>query len=182
MEPTTRIFFMADTHFGHRNISDYCQRPFGDIGEDDERLVASWNENVGSGDTIYFAGHFAHAHDVGRMTTIVNWLNGHAHLGRGNKDSAATLELPWLSVSERMVLPCRNRQLVSDHYLNRSWRGSSRSATRLHGHVHGTLHDLWNACDVGGDRWNFSPVTLKRIERRLAKTAHPELGSRARRR
>ena len=52
-------FFTSDQHFGHRNIIDYCHRPFGDVGEMDEIIIAGWNETVGLEDEVWVLGDFA---------------------------------------------------------------------------------------------------------------------------
>lgn len=40
-------FFTADHHFGHAGVLHMCKRPFADIAEHDDMLVASWNAVVG---------------------------------------------------------------------------------------------------------------------------------------
>ena len=54
-----RIFFTADTHFGHKNIIRYCQRPFVDVDEMNEILITNWNNVVGKEDIIFHLGDFA---------------------------------------------------------------------------------------------------------------------------
>ena len=46
-------YFIADTHFGHRQIIDYEDRPFTSVEEMDEILIKNWNETVDNNDTIY---------------------------------------------------------------------------------------------------------------------------------
>ncbi len=41
------LFFTADTHFGHKNIIEYCQRPFIDVEEMNEAHIDNWNRTVG---------------------------------------------------------------------------------------------------------------------------------------
>ena len=54
-----RIFFTADTHWGHRNIIRYCQRPFADVDEMNEALITNWNSTVGKDDIVFHLGDFA---------------------------------------------------------------------------------------------------------------------------
>ncbi len=50
------IYFTADPHFGHANIVKMCGRPFEDIKEMNEALIAAWNDRVSGNDTVYIVG------------------------------------------------------------------------------------------------------------------------------
>ncbi len=55
----SNIWFTSDTHFGHANIIRFCDRPFKDIQEMNERLIANWNAVVRPGDSVYHMGDFS---------------------------------------------------------------------------------------------------------------------------
>ena len=54
-----KLFFTADTHFGHANIIKYCHRPFATVEEMDEALVRNWNAVVSPDATVFHLGDFA---------------------------------------------------------------------------------------------------------------------------
>ena len=53
------IFFVADTHFFHKNIIKYCSQPFLSITEMNETLIKNWNSKVSPGDIVFHLGDFA---------------------------------------------------------------------------------------------------------------------------
>ena len=50
------IYFTADTHFGHNNVIQFCDRPFASVEEMDEAMIQNWNERVTGNDTVYILG------------------------------------------------------------------------------------------------------------------------------
>jgi len=78
-----RTFLTSDLHLNHRNIIRYCNRPFRDVHEMNQALIANWNETVRPEDTVYFIG------DLCSRSDPLLWLrelNGHKILIKGNHD------------------------------------------------------------------------------------------------
>jgi len=53
------------------------------------------------------------------------------------------------------------------HYPMKTWPRASRGAIHLFGHMHGRLKGTAHSLDVGVDVWEFRPVRLDEIMRRL---------------
>jgi calcineurin-like phosphoesterase family protein len=80
-----KIFFIADTHFYHKNIIDYCGRPYTSVEEMNKQLVKNWNATVHKDDLVIHLG------DVGlgsktQVRNIVKQLHGRKILIKGNHD------------------------------------------------------------------------------------------------
>ena len=81
-------FIISDTHFNHKNIIRYCDRPFSSVGEMNECLIHNWNSVVSPGDNVWHLGDMG----FGDLTEFRHRLNGHIHLIQGNHDSHRTWE------------------------------------------------------------------------------------------
>jgi calcineurin-like phosphoesterase family protein len=47
------IWIISDTHFGHNNIINYCDRPFSNVKEMNEAIIDNWNSVVKQNDLVY---------------------------------------------------------------------------------------------------------------------------------
>ena len=159
------VFFSADTHFGHANIMAYAQRPFASAEEIDEALIANWNAVVGPRDEVWHLGDFALASDPDRY---FRRLRGIKHLVVGNHDGDRVRRLPWASVHEMRMVRVGRDGVFCCHYPMRTWPQAHHGALHAFGHVHGVLRDSRRSCDVGVDRWGFTPVTLDAMLAQMA--------------
>lgn len=55
--------YIADLHFGHKNVIGFDQRPFNDIQEMDRVLIHLWNSRVQKDDNVYIVGDFAYRNE-----------------------------------------------------------------------------------------------------------------------
>ena len=78
-------FFIGDTHFYHKNIIDYENRPFMNTHEMNEALIKNWNKTVGKSDIVFHVGDFALANKE-KIREVLSRLNGHKILVMGNHD------------------------------------------------------------------------------------------------
>lgn len=177
-----KIFFTSDTHFGHKNILNFCERPFKDTDEMDETIIANWNNKVGKNDIVFHLGDFAFATNK-RWQELRYRLNGKIYLILGNHDITRwpgdyTMQL-FDRVENQMMLKIDNKYKV---YLNHFpflcydgvYRNPQDCTIQLHGHVHERIGDTGKdkdrlkyrfpyQYDVGVDNNNFTPVSWEEI-------------------
>ena len=78
-------YFTSDTHFNHTNIIGFCNRPFKDVEQMNETLIANWNSVIGQDDTVFHLGDFCLG-GAAEWTKILDRLNGKIFLIMGNHD------------------------------------------------------------------------------------------------
>ena len=82
----SRIFLIADTHFGDDNIRLYEERPFPDTDTMDLEMIRRWNSVVGDHDLVYHLGDFCSGGQE-RCRELLSRLKGRKFLVMGNHDS-----------------------------------------------------------------------------------------------
>lgn len=168
-----KIWFTADTHFGHENVIRYNKRPFSSVSEMDEALIKNWNKIVHPKDTIYHVGDFTllgkkpTADYFQQLNGRINVIpGGHDHRWVGKSDYVSgsghpVVILPPLK-TVKFPLPDSDQVqlIVLCHYSMRVWDRSHYGSWHLYGHSHGNLPPLKNSLDVGVDCWEYRPVSL----------------------
>jgi calcineurin-like phosphoesterase family protein len=160
------VWFSSDTHFGHANIIRLADRPYADLAEMDEALIANWNSRVGRDDRVYFLGDLSfHRPEITRG--IVRRLNGEIHLVVGNHDERTVRKIPdaFASVNQMLTVKLWEQRIVLCHYAMRVWNRSHYGAWQLYGHSHGTLPDdpYSLSMDVGVDPNGYRPVSFDEV-------------------
>jgi calcineurin-like phosphoesterase family protein len=161
----SKVFFTADTHFGHARALTMRKRPFASLEEMDEVLIARWNATVGEDDDVYHLGDFAsfESEDVGAYR---DRLNGRIHLILGNNDEpGAIARARFATVGELRELTIEEQRIFLCHYPMRDWPNAWRGAWHVFGHVHGRFdRDPFGlSLDVGVDSHGFAPVSFAAI-------------------
>jgi calcineurin-like phosphoesterase family protein len=157
------IYFTSDTHFGDPRVRQIDRRPFANMEDHDEALIANWNARVTPQDEVWHLGDFAYPRRD-RTPELLARLNGTKHLIIGNNDPASTVEAQgWASTGYYAELRLEEQVLVLCHYPFRTWNGMGRRSINLHGHSHGRLKPMPRQFDVGVDPRNLHPVTLAEL-------------------
>lgn len=145
-----KIWFTADTHFGHANIMKFCPdtRPWKNVHDMEAGLVNHWNSLVGDDDVVFIIGDFAFLSPE-EAVRVLGRLNGTKVMVNGNHD-IKNLRNPGF---RGMFLMCKDmlevvldapkdtggspKKVVMCHYPIWEWNQMHRGAFHIHGHVHG---------------------------------------------
>lgn len=152
------VFFIADTHFGHRNICKY--RPqFNNPTEHDEYIIKTWNETIKKRDIVWILGDMCIHNDKYDMNSLISRLNGSMRVITGNH-----CHLPYYN-HPRIII---ENGLVSKYGIWLShcpihpneFRGKSLN---IHGHVHNKSVDDDRYINVCCEAVNYKPISLDEI-------------------
>jgi len=179
-------WFTADLHLGHRNIIDYCDRPFADVDAMNRALIANWNETVAKDDTIWVIGDFALG-KIAETLPIAADLHGHKILLAGNHDRCwhghGSRAEGWteryldagfneviqgsakVKIGDRTVLACHFPYRGDSHDHDRfiEHRPVDKGDWLLHGHVHERWARQGRMINVGVDATGFRPVSESEV-------------------
>lgn len=79
-------YLASDLHLNHENIIEYCDRPFEDVYEMNQRLIDNWNDKVGSDDVVFFLGDLGFRMYEEELRMTLGELNGRIVFVEGNHD------------------------------------------------------------------------------------------------
>lgn len=167
------IYYTADPHLGHKNIIGLCNRPFADVEEMNETIIANWRGIVRPEDDIYILGDLMYRNETPPIK-LLERLTGHLHLIRGNHDHFIKKDPEckkfFDSVDDLLSISDEGRRVILCHYPIAEWEGFYHGAYHLYGHIHNgdcgakrIMEQIPRSYNVGMDCLNFVPMTLTQI-------------------
>lgn len=171
------VWFTSDTHFGHTNIIEYCNRPFSSIYDMDESLLYEINKVVKPTDMLYHLGDFSFR-NISHYLDRINCKN--INLIYGNHDKSHRKELS-------NILPCFDlkrikvcdQDVILCHYAMAIWEKSHHGSIHLYGHSHSNAEENLDkimperlSMDVGVDNafkllGTYRPFSFEEIQKIL---------------
>ena len=183
---TDKLYWTSDTHWNHKNIMQYCERPFSSVEEMNETMVRNWNSVVDSDAIVFHLGDFAFG-TIAQWEEVRSRLNGTIHLILGNHDFHTythyreRLEKMFESVTMQQVIEVGKHKIWMNHYPFLTFAGiycEKNPSYQFFGHVHlksksrgadtsRLQYALPTQYDVGVDLNNFTPVAFDTIRERI---------------
>jgi calcineurin-like phosphoesterase family protein len=178
---SNNVFFTSDEHFGHRNILKFCDRPFTDLQDMQEKLIENHNKVVNKGDLVYHLGDmFWKTLTLKEALNIRYRLNGNHYYIMGNHDEMFKHQplvesFVWVKDAAN-IHPIGYPNIYLHHYACRVWNGSHRNSWHLYGHSHsalpeanptGTMDESPLCFDVGVDAQNYTPISLEDVKKKM---------------
>jgi len=154
------IYFTSDLHLCHKNIIQYCNRPFTSVEEMDATIIDNWNSVVTDKDMVYILGDFALC-GKSRVFEYEYRLHGHKILIRGGHDNYRKGLFETYDYLDRKI---NGITFIMFHYPLLTWNKEYYGSIHLHGHSHNNPIEVKkNRINVGVDVWNFMPVSIDTI-------------------
>lgn len=182
MKKEKKIWFTSDTHFGHKNIIKFSNRPFKDEHHMNEELIRLWNSVVDEDDDVYHMGDVSLTNN-GITNSILNRLNGNIHLITGNHEKSITGHkdnrdrFVWIRPYHEMYID--KQFIVLCHYGMRVWNKSHHGSWMLYGHSHDSMeYEPWGrSMDVGVDSayrilGKYRPFSFDEVAKIMSKREH----------
>lgn len=165
------IWVISDTHFGHRNIIDYCNRPFKDALTMSLAIRDNWNSVVKPDDIVYHLGDvymgWNEQQDIGQF---LGSLNGRKRLILGNHDEGKDVVLHktfqkimvWRMFPEFGLL--LTHVPVHESALERYEQGKyAYSLVNVHGHIHEKPAPTDLHRNVSVEQINYRPINIEEL-------------------
>ena len=167
---TPDTWLISDTHFGHHNIIQFCDRP---VNHEDV-MMNNWRNTVGPDDTILHLGDvaFGNRRGIYLWTQDINELPGRKLLIKGNHDHSSSIKIykAIFEVIPPFVQDFSGVKFLFSHYPDE--HVSDEWDINVHGHIHNNplqgdfspMVDLDKIYEnVSVEVINYTPIRLSSI-------------------
>jgi len=155
-----KTYFISDTHFGHKNIIRYCNRPFNDVEEMNNIMINEWNSIIQPDDIVYHLGDFC----LGDRDVIKKYLarlSGRKMIVLGNHDKYRPTEYMELGFEWSSRFPIIfNQFMILSH--EPVFLEANSPYCNLYGHLHQNKYESPNGnhlC-VCVEQIDYKPISL----------------------
>lgn len=159
------IWFTSDTHFGHRAVIGFCERPWDNVDDMNEAILDNINSTVKKGDFLWHLGDLSMRINKVKVAELSSRIRcAQKNLILGNHDNWPTrwyMENGWTWASRYPII------MMDFLLLSHSQQFLSPTSTfvNLHGHCHNALphrpnKQYFNLCVEVTD---YKPVNLEYI-------------------
>jgi len=159
------IWFTADYHLAHKNIIEYCNRPFSSVKEMDQTILNNLSLVIKPGDDIYYLGDLSFNTESARIFLDITKRCNVIFI-KGNHDKGSVIhELKQykIPVYGLKTITFDKQVIVLCHYAMRVWDRSHYNSWQLYAHSHGSLPPIGKQHDVGVDNNDFKPVSMSSL-------------------
>jgi len=164
-----QFWIIADTHFGHTILQDYCNRP----ADADKRILKGLSKGgLTTGDVLIHLGDVCIGNDRMWHEQLMSSVSAKTILVRGNHDKRSIkwyLGVGWSMVVDRFDIKIYGRKIAFSHF---PLVDDGSFDINIHGHFHNSSPDAWEPelKDRISDKHKLiciehhhRPVTLKSI-------------------
>lgn len=158
-------YVISDTHFNHRNIIDYCDRPFSSVEEMNNTLRSNWNSTVSQSETVLFLGDLMMGTKK-EQRQLLSELHGDIIFVKGNHDDL-TMQSNAGLIYEGIEFSIKGITFYANHYPNKRTDSSRRY---LHGHIHNNnirSHPFYDqqtkSFNFSVELVNYTPVPIEDV-------------------
>lgn len=177
---TKDFYFISDTHFNHKNIMRFCDRPFVSLEEMEKQMIELWNNTVKENELVFILGDviFGGSEIYER---ILPQLNGRKWLILGNHDYINIkqgFKKYFEKILNKAFITIDGVPIILNHEPLLCFTGQDKCKRwQLFGHVHTTKY-LKKSCDskklellctpsmydVGADFNGYKPIGFKELK------------------
>lgn len=170
--PYNKVFFTSDTHFFHKNIIKYCDRPFNDVNE---AIITLWNETVPKNGVVFHLGDVCFGGKE-KWESMISQLNGDIYLIKGNHDMEHPPQNLFKGVYDQLMIIVEGDEEIPEqkvfmhHFPFITWRGCW-----MFTHQNDAVNTNWlnklssGQLNIGMDNNNYCPFSFQEVKERITK-------------
>lgn len=162
-----KVWVWSDQHFYHKNIIRFSERPYMDVEQMNEHLIANFNDYVGVNDVSIWVGDVGFANET-KINELIDQCNGYKILVLGNHDFHRRKRPLKLNFDETHLIYTHETPEVSLCFTHYPMDNIPYPWVNIHGHLHAfpkpdTGHPLhYNVCcELHG----YKPLELDEVIR-----------------